>query len=157
MWLSRSWTTRPRRPGERPDAYRFVDRATFEAAADEGRFLEWAEVVPGQFSGTPRPDPPPDTDLLLEINVEGARQVKALYPGAIVVLVVAPSVEHQVERMRRRGDSPEQVDRRVALGREEEEIGRQLADHVVVNDDLDRAVAEVAGILAGYRSSPQGV
>jgi len=58
--------------------------------------------------------------------------------------------------MRRRGDSPEQVDRRVALGREEEAIGRQLADHVVVNDDLDRAVAEVAGILAGYRTSPQG-
>src|SRR4029077_11564015 len=62
LWLSRSWTTRPRRPGERHDAYRFVDRATCEAAANEGRFLEWAEVVPGQFSGTPRPDPPADSD-----------------------------------------------------------------------------------------------
>jgi guanylate kinase len=156
LWLSRSWTTRPRRSGERHDAYRFVDRAAFEAAIDEGRFLEWAEVVPGQLSGTPRPEPPPDADLLLEINVEGARQIKGLYPDAIVVLVVAPSVEDQRERMRRRGDTPDQVERRVALGREEEEIGRQLADHVVINDDLDRAVTEVAGILAGYRTSPQG-
>jgi guanylate kinase len=156
LWLSRSWTTRPRRPGERHDAYRFVDRPTFEAAAAEGRFLEWAEVVPGQLSGTPRPDPPADADLLLEINVEGARQVKALYPDAIVVLVVAPSEEHQTERMRRRGDTPDQVARRVALGREEEALGRRLADHVVVNDDLDRAVAEVAGILARYRATPQG-
>jgi guanylate kinase len=156
VWLSRSWTTRPRRPGESEDAYRFVERDEFDAAARDGRFLEWAEVVPGQWSGTPRPDPPPGTDLLLEINVEGARQVRDLHPDALVILVVAPSVEQQIERMRRRGDTPEQIEARVALGREEEEIGRGLADHVVVNDDLDRAVAEVAGILAGHRTSPQG-
>ena len=157
LWLSRSWTTRARRPGEPADAYHFVDRAEFEAAAAAGKFLEWAEVVPGQLSGTPIPDPPPGTDLVLEINVDGACQVRALRPDAIVLLVVAPSVDAQAERMRRRGDSPEQIDRRVELGRREEEVGRPIADHVIVNDDLDRAVAEVAGILGGHRSPPQGV
>ncbi len=151
LHLSRSWTTRARRPGEAADAYRFVDRATFEAAVADGRFLEWAEVVPGQFSGTPLPEPLPGTDLVLEINVDGARQVKDLRPDAVVVLIVAPSEADQEARMRSRGDTDEQIARRVALGREEERIGRTLADHVVVNDDLDRAVREVAGILAGHR------
>jgi guanylate kinase len=156
LHLSRSWTTRARRPGEPADAYHFVDRATFEKAAEAGEFLEWAEVVPGQLSGTPLPSPPPGQDLVLEINVEGARQVRALRPDAVVVLVVAPSEEAQTERMRERGDAPEQIARRVALGREEERIGRGLADHVIVNDDLDRAVAELASILAGHRLPPGG-
>jgi len=118
--------------------------------------LEWAEVVPGQLSGTPLPAQPAGTDLVLEINVDGARQVKALFPEAVVILVVAPSVGAQEARMRRRGDTPAQIARRVELGQEEELIGRQLAEHVVVNDDLDRAVEEVIGILAGHRLPPEG-
>jgi guanylate kinase len=156
LWLSRSWTTRPRRPGEPEDAYHFVDRATFEAAVAEGRFLEWAEVVPGQLSGTPLPEPPPGRDVALEINVDGARQVRAAYPDCLVVLVVAPSVDAQIERMRQRGDTDDQIAKRVKLGIEEERIGRRLANAVVVNDDLDRAVAELAGILDGHRNPPQG-
>lgn len=156
LWLSRSWTTRARRPGEPADAYHFVSREEFEAAAQAGRFLEWAEVVPGQLSGTPMPEPPAGADLVLEINVDGAGQVRAVRPDAVVVLVVAPSVEAQEARMRRRGDTPDQIERRVQMGREEERVGRALADHVVVNDDLDRAVDEVAGILAGHRSRPPG-
>lgn len=156
LHLSRSWTTRTRRPGEAADAYHFVDRDTFEKAVEAGEFLEWAEVVPGQLSGTPQPSPPPGRDLVLEINVEGARQVRAVRPNAIVVLVVAPSEEAQVARMRERGDTAEQIAGRVALGREEERIGRGIADHVIVNDDLDRAVAELASILASHRSPPGG-
>jgi guanylate kinase len=154
LWLSRSWTTRPRRPGEAADAYHFVDRPTFEAAAAEGEFLEWAEVVPGQLSGTPRPHPPEGRDLVLEINVDGARQVREVRPDALVILVVAPSVEAQKDRMRRRGDTEEQVAARVKLGSDEEALGRVLADHVIVNDDLDRAVDELAGILASRRAEP---
>lgn len=153
LWLSRSWTTRQRRPAEAVDAYHFVDRPTFEAAVHAGRFLEWAEVVPGQLSGTPIPQAPPGADLVLEINVDGARQVKGVRDDAVVILVVPPTEEAQAERMRRRGDTPDQIRRRVALGREEARVGRRIADHVVVNDDLDRAVGEVAGILAGCRSS----
>jgi len=152
LWLSRSWTTRPQRPGEAADAYRFVDRPTFERAIGEGWFLEWAEVVPGQLSGTPIPHPPEGKDLVLEINLDGARQVRDLRPDAVVILIVAPSVETQVERMRRRGDTPQQIERRVELGRQEEQVGRELAHHVVVNDDLDRAVREVAGIVERHRT-----
>ena len=151
--MSRSWTTRERRPGEAPDAYHFVDRPTFEAAVAAGTFLEWAEVVPGQLSGTPLPVAPPGRDLVLEINLDGARQVRDLRPNAVIVLIVAPSVEEQVERMRTRGDTPEQIGRRVELGQREERIGRALAHHVVVNDDLDRAVHEVAGIVRAHRST----
>jgi guanylate kinase len=116
--------------------------------------------VPGQLSGTPRPDPPPGADLVLEINVDGARQIRAVRPDALVVLVVAPSVDAQEERMRLRGDSPDQIAQRVALGHEEEQVGRSLADYVVVNDDLERAVDELAGILISRRAeppSPEGV
>lgn len=151
LWLSQSWTTRRRRQGEPEDAYVFVSRNEFEANAAKGGFIEWAEVVPGQLSGTPVPDPPPGSDMLLEINVEGARQVRQLYPDALVVLVVAPSTDEQEARMRRRGDSPEQISTRLALGQKEEEKGRELADAVVVNDDVDRAAREVAGILHRHR------
>jgi guanylate kinase len=151
LWLSQSWTTRRRRQGEPEDAYVFVSRNEFEANAAKGGFIEWAEVVPGQLSGTPVPHPPPGSDMLLEINVEGARQVRQLYPDALVVLVVAPSTDEQEARMRRRGDSPEQISTRLALGQKEEEKGRELADAVVVNDDVDRAAREVAGILHRHR------
>jgi guanylate kinase len=151
LWLSQSWTTRHRRPGEPEDAYVFVTRAEFEANAAGGGFIEWAEVVPGQLSGTPVPHPPPGRDILLEINVEGARQVRQLYPDALVVLVVAPSTEEQEARMQRRGDSPEQISTRLGLGEKEERIGRDLAHAVVVNDDVDRAAQEVAGILHRHR------
>ncbi|MHB8466311.1 MAG: guanylate kinase [Acidimicrobiales bacterium] len=154
LWLSRSWTTRARRPGEAPDAYRFVDRPTFDAAVAKGEFLEWVEFVPGHLSGTPRPDPPPGHDVVLEIDVEGARQVRAVRPDALIILVVAPSVAAQEARMRQRGDTEEQIARRVALGSREEAVGRGLADHVIVNDDLDRAVDELAGILARRRAEP---
>jgi guanylate kinase len=151
LWLSQSWTTRRRRRGEPEDAYVFVSRDDFQAKATEGGFVEWAEVVPGQLSGTPVPHPPPGRDILLEINVEGARQIRQLYPDALVVLVVAPSTQEQEARMRRRGDSAEQIATRLALGQKEEQIGRDLTDAVVVNDDVDRAAREVAGILRQHR------
>jgi guanylate kinase len=151
LWLSQSWTTRSRRPGEPEDAYVFASRDDFEAKVADGGFLEWAEVVPGQLSGTPIPHPPPGRDILLEINVEGAGQIRRLHPEALVVLVVAPSAEEQEARMRGRGDTAEQIATRLGLGQKEEKIGRDLADAVVVNDDVDRAAREVAGILHQHR------
>jgi len=149
--LSRSWTTRPRRPGERVDAYTFVDAGTFDAKIADAGFLEWAEFL-GHRYGTPLPEPPPGCDVLLEIELQGARQVRELYPDAVVVLLLPPSPEVQAERLRDRGDDEAEVERRLAKGREEEREGRALTPHVVVNDDLDRAVAEVAGILDAHRA-----
>jgi guanylate kinase len=153
--LSRSWTTRPRRPGEPPDAYTFVDRATFESHLARGGFLEYDEFL-GNLYGTPVPDTldDPGGDLLLEINVQGAEQVRAQRPDALVVLLVAPSREVQEARLRLRGDDEEHVAKRLALAEAEEAKGRALADAIVVNDDLERAVAEVAGILDLRRPGP---
>lgn len=154
LWLSRSWTTRARRPGEAASAYEFVDRRTFSERVEQGGFLEWASVL-GQLYGTPVPAPPPGADVLLEIDVQGGAQVLRRSPGAVMILVLAPSRQVQADRLRGRGDSERQVQRRLALGEEEERQGRELAGHVVVNDDLGRAVAEVAGIIESHRSRAQ--
>jgi guanylate kinase len=157
-WISRSWTTRARRPGESSDAYVFVDRSTFERHVDESGFLEWAELeANGQLYGTPWPDAPPGADVVLEIDVQGAAQVRERHPDAVVVLVVPPSREELAARMRKRGDDEEAIASRLAIAGQEEAQGRRLADHVVVNDDLERAVEELAGILKrSRRSAPPG-
>jgi guanylate kinase len=152
LWLSRSWTTRARRPGEPEDAYTFVDRASFDRHVEEGGFLEWAQVL-GELYGTPAPEPPPGNDVVLEIDVQGARSVLARCPSALVVLVLPPSRAAQATRLRARGDSAEQVARRLSLGEKEEAEGRTMADHVVVNDDLERATAELAGIIQSHRAA----
>jgi guanylate kinase len=150
--LSRSWTTRPRRPGEPGDAYVFVDEPTFKERVAAGGFLEHTHF-PGnnQWYGTPHQEVPAGSDLVLEIEVDGAAQVKKKEPSAVMILVVAPSREVQEERLRGRGDDEDHVQRRLGVADTEEQIGRTLADHVIVNDDLDRAVGEVAGIIARYR------
>jgi guanylate kinase len=154
LHLSRSWTTRPRRPNESEDAYVFVDEATFRRHAEAGGFLEWVELWPGQLSGTPLPEELPEGhDLLLEIDVRGGELVRANYPDTVLVLLVPPSEEELLRRLRHRGDPEEKVQQRLAIGRREVERGQEVADHIVVNDDVDRAVAELAGILASRRSS----
>ncbi len=153
LWLSRSWTTREPRPGERErQAYVFVDRATFEEAVAAGGFYEWAEFL-DYLMGTPIPDPPPGRDVLLEIDVQGAEQVLAQRPDATVILLLPPSSEVQAERLAARGDSEEHIARRVELGQAEVERGRAIAAYTVVNDDLRRATGELVAIIDGTRSA----
>lgn len=150
--VSRSWTTRPRRPGEAGDAYVFVDRDTFMSRVDRSGFLEWTEFAGnGQLYGTPVPDPDDTGDLLLEIELDGAQQVKGLSPDAVLVFVVPPSRPDWEARLRGRGDDEGSVRRRLAVGEREIELGTRLADHVVVNDDVDRAAREVADIIQSRR------
>jgi guanylate kinase len=151
LWLSRSWTTRDQRPGEADDAYVFVDRATFESRAADQGFFEWAEFL-GNLYGTPIPDPPNGCDVLLEIDLQGARQVREKLDDAVLILLTVPSAEVQMARLRARGDDEAHVQRRLAAGAEELRQGGKIADAVVVNDDLVRATAEVAGIVDRYRS-----
>jgi guanylate kinase len=154
LWLSRSWTTRQRRPGEAEDAYVFVERATFLERVAAGGFLEWTEFPGnGRLYGTPDlDDAPVDRDVILEIELHGAAQVKAQHPEAVLVLIVAPTPEDQQQRLRQRGDDEASVARRVRFGVEEEALGRRIADHVVVNDDVARAAREVAGIVDAHHS-----
>jgi guanylate kinase len=148
--LSRSWTTRARRPGEPEDAYTFVDREVFLARVAEGGFLEWAEIL-GECYGTPMPQPEKGCDVVLEIDVQGARQVLGRCLDAFCVLVRAPSREVQEQRLRTRGDTEDHIQRRIALGKIEEAEALELADRVVVNDDLDQAVLDLADIVEEFR------
>jgi guanylate kinase len=155
LWLSRSWTTRPRRPGETGDEYHFVDEATFREKAARGGFLEWVSFNDHLY-GTPQPEPPPGADVLLEIDIQGAEIVRSKHPDAVVVMVVAPSDEDRAARLRARGDDEAEVQRRMELGRRETERGRAIADHVVVNDDVSQATERLASIIASARRAARG-
>lgn len=152
LWLSRSWTTRSRRPGEAADSYVFVDEATFDAKEREGGFLEMNRFAANECSyGTPWPDGPRGSDVVLEIDLNGARQVIDRFPDAKLILVIPPDEAELERRLRGRGDREEDVRRRLELAKIEVDEGAAIAHHIVVNDDLDGAVAEVAGILDRYR------
>lgn len=151
LWLSRSWTTRPQRVGEPDSAYEFVSRERFEDHIAAGGFLEWAQFFEHLY-GTPIPDAPEGQDVVLEIDVQGAIQVREVDPEAVVVLVLPPSRAEQRRRMQHRGDDDVHVAKRLAKSDAEEEVGRTLADLIIVNDDLDRAVAEVEELIAQRRS-----
>jgi guanylate kinase len=155
LWLSRSWTTRERRPGEPDDAYVFVDPQRFGEEVARDGFLEWAEFL-GNLYGTPLPSPPPGRDTLLEIEVQGARQVHERDPTALLIFVVPPSPEEQRRRLEGRGDPEELIEKRLAKAAEEEAAAAELGAAVVVNDYLDRAVDEMAAIIAAARAERRG-
>lgn len=150
LWLSRSWTTRPPRPTESAEAYRFVDRATFEAAIDAGGFLEWVEFL-DYLQGTPLPDPPEGLDVLLEIDVRGGRQVRELVPDAVLVFVDAPSPEHQRARLEQRGDDEATVARRMRKTASERAEALEMGYRIVVNDEVSRAVAAIEDLISADR------
>jgi guanylate kinase len=151
LWLSRSWTTRVRRAGEPAEAYVFTDPETFERRIAAGGFLEWTEFL-GNFYGTPLPNPPPGADVVLEIEVDGASQVKAIRPDALLIFVLPPSREEQERRLRSRGDDAERVISRLRKADDEEPVGLKLADHVVVNDDLETTIDEMLRIIGAARN-----
>lgn len=150
LWLSRSWTTRAQRPGEPDDSYVFASRNAFEARLADGGFLEHTEFL-GNYYGTPTPEAPDGFDVLLEIEVDGARQVRTRNPEALLIFVLPPSREEQERRLRERGDPEDKVLQRLKKAEDEEPIGLAMADHVVVNDDLDRTVDEIVDLLDQHR------
>jgi guanylate kinase len=152
LWLSRSWTTRAQRPGEDDDAYVYTDRRTFEQRIEAGGFLEYTEFL-GNYYGTPLPDMTLGRDIVLEIEVDGASQVKELHPDALLIFVLPPSREEQERRLRGRGDPDQKVGERLRKAEDEEPVGRALADHVVVNDDLERTIAEMLDLIELRRAA----
>lgn len=150
LFLSRSWTTREQRPSESDDAYVFVSSEAFEKRIEAGGFLEWTEFL-GNYYGSPVPDADDTRDLVLEIEVDGAQQVKRLHPEALLIFVLPPSREEQERRLRGRGDLDHKVLARLRKAEEEEPIGRELADHTVVNDDLEETIDEMLSIIDAAR------
>ena len=152
LWLSRSWTTRAQRPGEHDGAYVFTSRDAFEARIAAGGFLEWTEFL-GNYYGTPNPHATDGRDVVLEIEVNGARQVKAVAPDAVLIFVLPPSRAEQERRLRGRGDADQKVSERLRKAEDEEPVGMALADHVVVNDDLEQTIDEMLAIINHCRSA----
>lgn len=150
--LSISATTRPPRPGEIDGVhYYFVDDAGFDTMIERHELLEWATVHNASRYGTPRP--PVEAALasgrsvLLEIDLQGARQVREAMPDAVLVFLLPPSWEELVRRLVGRGtESPEEQSRRLETARVELAAQDEF-DELVVNDDVRRAAQEVVDLL----------
>lgn len=152
VWLSVSATTRPARPGEVDGVhYHFVDDATFDRMAAEGEFLEWAVVHGRHRYGTPRQPVlarlAEGRPALLEIDLAGARQVRAAMPGAQFVFLAPPSVDELVRRLVGRGTENEDERARRLATAEVEMAAAPEFDHVIVNDDVQRATDELIAVM----------
>jgi len=151
--ISVSSTTRKPRPGEVPgEDYVFVDAATFKRQVELGGFLEHAEVF-GNLYGTHRDQVDgllaEGRNLILEIDWQGAAQVRAARPDAITVFILPPSREELEHRLRgRRSDDEAVIQRRLAEAREEISHWREF-QHLIVNDDFEVALAELAALVGG--------
>jgi guanylate kinase len=150
--FSVSMTTRPPRPSEVDGVdYHFVTREEFQEAVAADNLLEWAEYG-GNLYGTPR-DPvvarlDAGQNVLLDIENDGAGQVKRSYPDAVLIFLVPPSLEELEDRLRNRGDTNDtEVRRRLAVAESQIADAESNFDHLVVNDEIAAAVAEVTGIL----------
>jgi guanylate kinase len=150
--FSVSATTRSPRPGELDGThYQFVSRPRFDEMIENGELLEWAEYNHHMY-GTPLA---PITeanargrDVLLDIEIQGARQVKESRPDAIMIFIAAPSIEELERRLTNRGDtSSEDIDDRLAIASQQLAEAGELFDHIVVNDDFDTAVKELLNLI----------
>jgi guanylate kinase len=159
VWISVSVTTRRPRPGEVDGVhYRFVDDATFDAMIEAGELLEWAVIHGQQRSGTPR-GPVQEVlasgrPALLEIDLQGARQVKRSWPDALFVFLAPPSWDELVRRLVGRGtEDDEERARRLASAREELAAEPEF-DVTVVNADVTQATDDLVGCM-GLRPRPR--
>ena len=153
--LSISFTSRAARPGERhAQHYHFVSADEFQAMIDAGDFFEHARVH-GDWKGTARQSVEPQLatgrDVLLEIDWQGARQVRSKIPNAVSVFILPPSRKALEERMRKRGqDTEEVIQQRLAAARDEMSHYGEF-DYVIVNEDFDTAVREMCSIFTASR------
>lgn len=152
LWLSRSWTTRKRRPGESADAYVFVSRDAFEERIVADGFLEHAEFL-GNYYGTPTLDEGLERDVILEIDVQGARQVVSREPDAVLLFLEAPSPQDQMQRLRRRGDPEEKVAQRVNKAAQEASAGRELGAQTIINHNIDDTVEQMWNAIEKARAA----
>jgi guanylate kinase len=156
--LSISYTTRPPRPGEENGReYHFVDDAAFLGMRDHGDFLESAEVHGYRYGTSKRVITEAlarGQDLVLEIDWQGARQVRSLYPDCVGIFILPPSVDELERRMRARGqDSDAVINRRVENAREELEHAGEF-NYAIINKDFDTARKELAQVIRRERGNP---
>jgi guanylate kinase len=155
LFLSVSATTRKPRDGEaHGKEYFFYDNEEFERMIRQDSFLEWAKVY-DHYYGTPRAYVDEilnsGKDCILEIDVQGALQIKKRRPGAVLIFIKPPSAEALTERIRRRGtENSDEIKKRVSQANSEMSYQNEY-QHVVVNDDLLKAADEIQTIMTEYR------
>ena len=153
FYFSVSATTRPARPGEIHGVhYWFVAPDDFDELVGKDELLEWAEYN-GRRYGTLRTPVlshlAQGEDVILEIEVQGARQVRGSYPQALMFFIMPPSLDVLRARLEGRGDtSAEEIERRLAIAEAEIVEAEELFDYLVVNDDLDRCTTEILSLLS---------
>ena len=153
LYYSVSVTTRSPRSGEIDGKnYYFISRNKFEQLVAQGEFLEWAEFA-GNYYGTPREavvnQIRAGKTVVLEIELEGARQIRASFPSALSIFILPPSFEELEQRIRNRGqDSEEAIARRLQCAQEEIKAAEEF-DIQIVNDDFETAVNAIAAALFG--------
>ena len=155
--ISVSYTTRPPRPGERNGVdYHFIDDATFLAMKNRGEFLESAEVH-GYRYGTSKKvildAVKRGEDLILEIDWQGARQVRELYPDCVGIFILPPSIEELERRMRARGQDADAVIRRRVENAREELLHAGEFKYAIINKDFDTARRQLAEIIRTERKN----
>jgi guanylate kinase len=157
VYFSVSATTRPPRSGEVHGVhYWFVEPDEFAELIANSDLLEWAEFNGRRYGTLRRPvmeHLAAGEDVLLEIEVQGARQVRRVHPEAVMFFIMPPRIEDLERRLRNRGDTSEaDIARRLAIARQEIAEAPALFDHIVVNDDLERCTEEVDRLMG--RSDP---
>jgi guanylate kinase len=150
-----SYTTRAPRDGERDGVdYHFISQEAFQAGLDRGAWAEWAEVHGNRYGTSAEfleNTVSGGEDVLLDIDVQGARQILERFPDSITIFIMPPSMAILEERLSGRGtDTPEAIERRMADATGEISQ-RYLYRHVIVNDRLDRAVSELIELIGAYR------
>ena len=153
--LSLSTTTRAPRSGEVDGKnYRFVSNEEFLREKEQGHFLEWAEVH-GHFYGTSKPwiesQMQAGSDVVLEIDWQGAQQIRKLIPSAQWIFIFPPSIKALEERLRKRGQDDEATISRRLAAAHVELLHAHEADYIVVNDSFDQALVDLKHILASSR------
>jgi guanylate kinase len=149
--FSISMTTRGKREGEEHGVhYYFATREEFEATIEDGGFLEWADVF-GNYYGTPKAPVEKrlaeGADIILDIDIQGAMNVRKAMPGAVLIFILPPSIKELRRRLEHRGtDAQDVIEKRLAKALTEIGTAREY-DYVVVNDDLDVAAEQVLSIV----------
>ena len=155
--VSVSYTTRAPRPGEKVGVdYHFVDDASFLAMRDRGEFLESAEVHGYRYGTSKRVITQAlerGDDLILEIDWQGARQVRALYPDCVGIFILPPSIEELERRMRARGQDADVVIRRRVENAREELLHAGEFKYAIINKDFDTARRQLAEIIRTERKN----
>ncbi len=156
--LSVSMTTRQPREGERDGIeYFFSTKEAFEQKIKEGGLIEYAQYC-GNYYGTPKAYVEEQLangkDVILEIEIQGALQIKEKFPEALLLFVTPPSIDELEKRLRGRGTETEEVIEKRLLRAGEEADGMDAYDYLVINDDLERCVEEIHSIVKAARNTP---